>query len=390
MASYSKKQPGVTKRQFIIEEEGASAEETAYIWRVNPSYRHVNNNIIIARIIGLGILIIFYISSLYLLSSQLITSLIVGMVILILFLLVFNDQIVFFKILGLFSFRKIKKIDPFKNVVFGISKHSPSTVLISNKKELVHTALKLFRIEVIPESVEASTYFFIKALSEYKNMIQFTFQVIQTPIYSQISKGGSLRTDIYFCVFYTVKGLPSNNKFDMLRKKLEFLGHTLKSNFTGHFHHFKIVLLSGIALINGLRSYFFKTDSPLQDERASKKITLNFITKLIFCGGIIVFSSILLGLLKIPFLFILLIDLIVTILLVFLWWRESLYIISRKSALSKFIVVNPFYNTFFFKYRGISDTIFAHINNNLLVGIKMFNLTFAFPPSNCTKDSFIQ
>ena len=389
MASFSRKPKDGTKRQFIIEEKD-SPEENPHIWGVNPSYIHVNNIIVIARIIGLGVLIIFYISSLYLLTSQLIISLISGTIILILFILVFHEQLFFFGSIGFFSFRRINVVDPFKNIIFGINKQSPSTIIISNKKDLVHTALKLFRIEVIPENVHASITLFVKALSEYKNMVKFTYQVIQTPIYSQMYKGGSVRTNIYFCVFYTVNGVPTHKRFDMLRKKLDFLGNTLRNNFIGNFHHFKIALLSGTALVNGLRTYFFKTDSPLQEERSSKKIDLSFIIKLIFCCGIVVFSGILLGFLKTPFLFIFLINLVLIIILMFLWWRESLYMISRNSALENYIIVNPFNNTLFFRHRGISDTLFAHINNNLLLGIKMFNLTFAFPPPYCNNDKFIQ
>ncbi|KKM58139.1 hypothetical protein LCGC14_1549710, partial [marine sediment metagenome] len=214
MVNFNRKPKDGTKRQFIIEEKD-SPEDYPHIWGVNPSYIHVNNNIVIARIIGLGVLIIFYISSLFLLTSQLIISLISGTIILILFILVFHEQLFFFGSIGFFSFRRINVVDPFKNIIFGINKQSPSTILISNKKDLVHTALKLFRIEVIPENVHASITLFVKALSGYKNMVRFTYQVIQTPIYSQMYKGESLQTSIYFCVFYTVNGIPTHNRFEM-------------------------------------------------------------------------------------------------------------------------------------------------------------------------------
>ncbi|KKL59260.1 hypothetical protein LCGC14_2217130, partial [marine sediment metagenome] len=137
--------------------------------------------------------------------------------------------------------------------------------------------------------------------------------------------------------------------------------------------------------------YFFKTDTPTQELRSSIKIiSPNFLMKLLFCSFIAVLSGIFLALFKTPLLYILLIDVALIGFLIFLWFRESLFLLFRKKSFKNYRVVNPFNNCIFFKYRGISDTLFGYLNNNLLIGIKMFNLTFAFPPSYCRNDKFIR
>ncbi|KKK84039.1 hypothetical protein LCGC14_2787350, partial [marine sediment metagenome] len=273
MANYNRKPRPVEgkKREVIIEEKGFQ-DDVQKIWGVNPSYKHVNNNITIARIVALGALIIFIISSLNILTSQLMISLLSGAIILALFLFVFYDNLFVLRNLGFFSFKRMSVVDPFKNILFLMRKESLSTIIISNKKDLVHTALKLFKIEVIPENVHASVNLFLKGLSAFKNMIKFTYQIIQTPVYSRISNGESFETSIYFCIFYTINGSLTRGKLDSIYNQLDFLGNTLKSNFIANFHHFKIVLLKGIGLVNGLRSYFFKTDTPTQELRSSIKI----------------------------------------------------------------------------------------------------------------------
>lgn len=399
MASFGKNSSSEEGRKMqIVIDEKSSKKEIPRIWKINPSFKHINSAFTIARSIFFVVIVIFFMVSTYLITFDLSMAIGAGIVIITMFIFVFRDQIYFLNNLSSLSFKKAKKIYPFQDMLFLLDGETSSTVYISNKKDLVHTGLAIFRIKVIPENIHASLNLFIKALSEYKNMVSFTYQIIQIPLFKkdQNELAESVQTSIYFCVHCSVKGILSRNKFRILKDKMYSLESILQSNFVGNFHHFQIVHLSGRNLINALRTYFFKFPSEIRNEEIEvvRKFIIkpDFLIKALFCSILFISSSILLSFLGLSLIYILLFNIALLSVLVYFWWQELLFIILNQSVIksSYFIPINPFSDTAFFCYQGIPDSIFAYIDNKLLVGMKMFNLALIRPPSYFRTDKFIQ
>jgi len=401
---YTKKMEAQSRqstREVVIEEKNgkSSPREVPKIWRVNPSYSHSNNAISIARIIILTAIGTFFIGAIYLLSLSLIISISVGVVIIIGFIIVFYD--IGDVIINIF--RSKMQLDPFENIISFWEKHDQSILFLTNKKDLIHNGVQIFRVAEIPENIHASMNLFLKSLSEYKNMIQFTYQVVQTPHISvkvtddseQVKQSPDRHTAIYFCVNYAVNGILTRNKLQLLKQRIQYVGNTLRNNFIGNFHHFKIALLSGGELLNALRTYFLKIPQDADEEEftSPRRVSLSpkFIVKAVFTCGLIIFLDYLLVSFHILILYIALINIIMLAIIIYLWWRELLFIMRKKPfSKHKIAYINPFQGAIFYRFRGYPDTIFMHVHNKLLIALKMFNLAFCFPPAYSRFDKFIQ
>ncbi|MHA2131220.1 MAG: hypothetical protein ACW99L_14740, partial [Promethearchaeota archaeon] len=403
MVSYSKnygKKPEIEGRneKKIILQQKKSSKDAAKIWTVNPSYKHVNSLVVNSRIVMMTIIFLLFVCTTYLLYSNFFLSLGIGTVILISFIVVFHDQFYIFQNQRPTLFRKSGEIRPFRDIIFFFEQNSPYTLFLSNRKDSVNTGIQIFRIDVIPENVHASTNLFIKALSEYKNMVNFTYQVIQNPLVQETSKKvlmTSRSTSIYFCVYFAEKGILSNSKFKRLKDRLQFFSNSLQNNFVGNFHHFKITHLQGIELIQAIRSWVINIPISSKggfDTKLNFRLNPWFLLKVFIVFAIIVYGNILLFELGISFLFNLSVTISLLIALVYLWWRKLLSIpLKRKISNNlRFRIMDPFKDTKFFQYHGFSDSLFAYVDNKLLVGMKIFNLTIAFPPLYCRPDKFIQ
>ncbi|MHA1987198.1 MAG: hypothetical protein ACW98D_11205, partial [Promethearchaeota archaeon] len=401
-SSYNKKleaQSRKSTRQVVIEERSGkpSPREVPKIWRVNPSYSHTNNSISIARIILLTALGTFFITATYVINLSLTVSISIGVLIIGGFIIVFYDVGDLIKP----TLHSKISINIFENFLSFWEKNDQSTIFLTNKKDLIHNGIQIFRIAEIPENIHASINLFLKSLSEYKNMIQFTYQVVQTPrIYvkgdaKQVKRSPDRNTSIYFCINYTANGILTRNKLKLLKQRLRYAGNTLRSNFVGNFHHFKIILLSGEDLLNALRTYFLKIPQDADEEEftSMKRVYLSpkFLVKAIFTCFLIIFLNYLLASFHLMMLYIALINVIIFTIIVYLWWRELLFMV-RKSPFSRNMItyLNPFQGVKFYRYQGYPDTLFMHINQKLLIAVKVFNLAFCFPPAYSRSDKFIQ
>ncbi len=403
-SSYTKKTEiksrGSTREIVIEEKDGKpSPKEVPIIWNVNPSYKHTNNTASIVRIILLIAIGTFLTCLTYLLNLSLLVSIGVGISIICGFLIVFYDYIDIIK--NLFYGKQV--INPLKNMVTFWERKNQSILYFTNKKDMIHTGIQIFRVEEIPENIHASFNLFLKSLSEYKNMISFTYQIIQTPhVYLKnidnkvvVNSTETRHTSIYFCVNYSVKGILTQNKLNLLKKRMRYVGNTLRSNFVGNFHHFKITLLTEDNLINALRTYFFKIPDP-EDQNESmnkgrKSLSPKFLMKALFMCFLIIYLDYTLIPYKIPILYLVLLNFILVLIIISLWWRELFFFVGRGIfSKSQYSFVDPFKRVSFLKFRGISDTIFMYLEDKLLVGLKMFNLAFCFPPAYSRSDKFIQ
>jgi hypothetical protein len=387
-------------REIVIEEKNGkpSPREVPRIWRVNPSYRHSNNKITIARIIIIILLASFIIGATYLLDASLQLSISIGLSIVLGFIIVFYDGLE--KIRN--AFRSRIMANPFESIISYWESNEQSIICFTNKKDLIHNMVQIFRVEEIPENIHASINLFLKSLSEYKNMIKFSYQIVQTPgnylkkkdNHTSVVKHSDARyTNIYLCINYTQKGILTKNKIRVLKQKILYAGNTLRNNFTSNFHHFKIALLSGENLINALRLYFLKIPVKKEENTIENKvrhrISPNFLIKAVFTSFLLIYIDYILVDFHIPIFYLILIDVAVFFLIIFLWWRELLFIIGKK-PFSKKLYIHPFQGTTFFRFRKYSDMIFMLVNKNLLIGLKMFNLAFCFPPAYSRSDKFIQ
>ncbi|MHA2280743.1 MAG: hypothetical protein ACXAC5_07815 [Promethearchaeota archaeon] len=236
-------------------------------------------------------------------------------------------------------------------------------------------------------------------------MIKFTYQVVQTPyIYLtqspesrdlQVKTTDSRTTNIYFCVYYTLKGFLTKHKIKVLQQKLRYLGNTLRNNFVGNFHHFKISLLSGDRFVDALRTYFLKipTQLPREESKGERKniVFSKNVIKASFTCFLMIFIGYILVFLSIPLVYIVLINFIILGLILFLWWRELLFMVGKNSLFNHhFISLNLFHGTRFFRFQRFPNTVFMHVDNKFVVGLKMFNLAFCFPPVYSRTDKFIQ
>ncbi|MFX1279976.1 MAG: hypothetical protein ACFFA3_11205 [Promethearchaeota archaeon] len=383
------------KRQIVTEKKVTSSKDVPRIWNVNPSYKDTNLTYMFMRIGILATLIIFFISMVYLSTHSFSIAIGVGSTMLSMFLLTFCH-----KTSSLFSlFQRTRQVNPFEDILFFMEHEQGSTIYLTHTKDQKHTALKIFKIEVIPENVQANLNSFIKALSEYKNLIQFSYQIIQTPRIRNDTplEESPILTSIYFCIYHACTGSLKPLRFRKLKERLQKLEGVLRSNFVGNFHHYQIKLLSGINLINALRTYFFRATpatASSSDEfyQGRPVLTLPLLMKASVIFIIALVSFILLSSFNIAPLINLTITIGLIILVISFWWRELLFLISRRTLLKSqtILPINPFFDTRFFTFQGISDTFFAYIDGRILLGIKMYNLVYAFPPSYCRLDKFIQ
>jgi hypothetical protein len=395
MKSYSK-QSLPEKRKVVLETKN-SPKEIKQIWNINPSFKHIKSTYAIGRMVFLVIVVGFFTISGYLLTNDLFLSFGISGIILVGFLFVFRDSVYILNQISSFSHKGVKIVNPFQNLLFLFDKKASSSLYISNNKDLVHTGIKIFKIEVIPENIHASVNLFIKALSEYKNMVSFTYQVIQIPslLQDQNQESNSVETHIYFCIYYSVTGILSRNKLKSLYNKMQSLENIMTSNLVGNFHHFKISHLKGIELIDAIRTFLFKIPSLEKPNELSsirrRVLAPNFLTKLLFCAILLGTIDILLILFEIYPLIILSVNLGFFISLIFLWWREMIYFTFNSSIFrdSYLDVIDPFSDVKFFQIGGINDSLYAYVAEKLLVGIKLFNLAFIRPHSYLRMDKFI-
>ncbi|MFX1524009.1 MAG: hypothetical protein ACFFCC_10915 [Promethearchaeota archaeon] len=316
-----------------------------------------------------------------------------GILVIGMFIVIFYD--LFPKCATLFSSRI--NLNPFEQFATFWEKNDQSTIFFTNKKDLIHNVVQIFRIEEIPENVHASLDLFLKSLSEYKNMISFTYQIVQTPnvyIEEEIKISEARHTNIYFCINYSIKGILTKNKLAFLKQRIRYASNTLKSNFIGNFHHFKISLLAGEKLVNALRTYFFKFPNPpgtMEFESLNKQpYSYRFLAKALFLCFLIIYFDYSLLSFHIPLFYMVFMNLILVGTIVYLWWRELIFILIKNPARGSFIYINILPKTKFYRYRGMLDTIFLYVEDKLLVGMKMLNLAFCFPPAYNRLDKFIQ
>ncbi|MFX0006975.1 MAG: hypothetical protein ACFFAV_09645 [Candidatus Hermodarchaeota archaeon] len=394
------------RKKYMILEEKEEKKRYLRIWSTNPSFKDTNNKFSLVKTAFLLILSLFIIISMYILNQQLIISIITGLLCGVLFIIVFYDEIYTLKYLIPFVFKNTVSFNPFENIVFWLNKKDSATLYLSNRRDTVHMAIRIFQITVIAENIHSAIHQFIKALSSKNLRLSYSYQVIQKPIISTLQENMSKETaisslesreaKIYFSIFYNSIGLLTNHKLDQIQYFIKKHSVDLKSNLVSNFHHFKVKILTGNSLVNALRTFFIQEKSD-QDNFESKKETLKefkprFLAKFLMWITLIVYFDFVFFSMELFVLYIIFINLGLITILVLIWWRSILFQYTKSKLLQDddILIINPFKNVFFYHFRQFPYTLFVHINNQILIGMKMVNLKYIYQTPFCLLSKFIE
>lgn len=382
------------------------------IWDLNPSYKDINLKFPIAKILFSIIISFFLSTSTYLLTFNISLSIGFSIFLILFFLLAFSDNFLSFRNYLLNGFQNYITINPFQNIAFWKLEEDPATILILNKKDSVSIAIRIFKVDTLPENVHPTLNQFLKALN--KSKISYTYQVVQTPILDfppssakdafqidlarnqKINSLESFQTSIYFSVYHSINGVLSKYKLRNLIETVQDLSREFKSNFSANYHHTKVILLTENDLINAIRTYFFRSATKFEPVEENHFVSKNNLIKVLFktcsISLLVLYLSLILICYKIPIYMILLINFSFEIIACLLWWRDILYFFSKKrlSHNTNITTINPFVGVQFFQVKRMRDVIFAYIDKQLLLGLKIFNLIAAAQPSLTYLDKFVR
>jgi len=171
---------------------------------------------------------------------------------------------------------------------------------------------------------------------------------------------------------------------------------SLKSNFSANFHHTKITLLSGIQLINAIRTLTFNQSVDASDVKEGYSGTsgylFRFFTKMIFLLITLGYLWFVLLSLKIHPGIVVISESAVIMLCFFVWWRDILYVFTnnylRRS--NQISAINPFEDVKFYQLKSHKDVLFANITDKLLTAVKIMNLRTAVQPTLAYLDKFFR
>jgi len=147
------------------------------IWRVNPRYRDLDTKAFTIKGSVSIILLLAIAMSFYFLTMNIYLT--VSLIIPILFVYFFDQGKRFLnKVFNLFN--KAFYVNPFRDLAFFVVKDEPSTFLLVNKKVSSTVALRVFKVEVLPENLQPTLNQFLKSL--YNSQLSFSYQVSHKPI----------------------------------------------------------------------------------------------------------------------------------------------------------------------------------------------------------------
>jgi len=375
------------------------------IWNMYASYKDINNVETRKKAISLVVIEFILFASLLLTTRDFVVSIAVPAIVGLSFGLMFRKS--FF---GLRHLLEFGAFNPFQNLTFWQTNYDKkdydkpeyykSVLYYTNRKDMVTTGVSVLKVEVMPENVKPSLHTFIQGL--YENQTPYTFQVVHKPLQitdgRAVDKNSTFETVILFSTYYQIRGKITKSKLKRLVNELSRSVIDLKTSITSNLHHFKTSLLNDQELVAAFRSTVLKRDVPIESD--SKKITCRTvrpklsasIAKASYIVGLAVLLDVSLLIFNLPLLFRFLLNAGFVITLIFVWWQELFFQMSKNTLFkSKEIeVIDPFTKIEFFKSRKTPETIFYQIEDVTTGGIKMANLYFCSPPPFCKPDKFYE
>jgi len=354
------------------------------IWDRIPSYKDINVSFGLIRIIALFGIEMFMLLLLYFLIDHLLLALISTSLVMLSFLVIFKDN---FFLADSISSKGLRRIDFFHNFAIWKTIDDEFSLYISNKKDLRHTGIRIFKITVIPENVRPNINHFVKSL--YNARVPFTYQLVQNPFFH--GKSETTKIEIYFTLSYYATGFLTKRKTQLIREALEEFSHTFKSICIANFPHFKFNLLFGKDLLKAIQTLILGVDMEITSGKSAplKRSTEVFMKAFIVL--VVIFQiDILLALLQWHIGWILLSNVVFLIIVFALFWREALYYLSQGIALGGVKEEIPyFHNLRFYRTRTLKDYLFLYLNDKFLLGSLIFNVKYLIPPQYSSDDYFI-
>jgi len=213
---------------------------------------------------------------------------------------------------------------------------------------------------------------------------------------SNYNELGSNEISIYFSVYYISKGILTKRALTRLFRTTEPYSNQLKSLFDSNFPHTKMVLLEKNDLINAIRTLYTKEKIDVvqkkDENQKRRKINPQFLLKLAFVALISVYAALLLFFLRFPWYWIAIIDLIVLVMDVAIAWKDAFFFftnhfLERKERMRP---IDPFSGVQFYRVKRVNDSLFMHVNGQLLIGLKSFNLISANSSYSSSSSKFFR
>ncbi len=397
--------------KFLLEANKPGSEY--HLWDVNPSYRNLNVFIIMLRFFVASIMVFSFLFFLGNLLIPFYLYLFYALFMILFFLFVFSAE--WFSLRNLFRRIFNKKIEcwPFEDLVFWKVKSHDEMIFFSNKRELTHVGMGVFRTEILPENVSASFISLLRALAGKAARIPFTYQVVQVPRYAlkenhfeqvlkedEESAKKTTHTRIYIIIPVCLNGVFIPSFLEDLTSELNRRLNIFKTFVFHYFHHYKLTLLQGKELLFALRTFFLPIsveDKDEKDKNEEKELSRFFvrfiepILRIIFL--LIYFTMWYQGLVyyEVNNLMIMLSIVLLFIGVLFAWWRKPLFslthfLIRHHSNLD---IINPFRRMRFYQYRGYSEMLFIQSGAKKMI-IRMLNLRNLIYPHYLNMSKFLR
>jgi len=376
------------------ESQEYSVNDLLNIWRDRPAKRDIKSWPNAVKVLFIGFIWGALFSISYFSSGLLITSFLFSSIMVISFIIVSFGNIFFFyeKV----RFRGGKRIDLFEDLNFRIRDKNSDTLFIFNRKGYGTTGLKIFKIDIIPETVHGNVKRFLRSLDRLG--VPYTYQIIQTSNIQLIENSAelfdkeerkrarsqmlnsqdSLITSLYLATSYRGKTLYFSANLDNIQKQLDGYSKVIFSSFTSCFPHHHLSDLRGLDLIDALYALFFKTKVAPKNKQESiedlknNKLMISMIVRSIYLMVFSVLNLFIIQSLGVPFSYNILITLIGNFLIIYIFWKDLLSPLADKFIFRGFYRLNLFTDFKFFMRTGIPDTLFVWNQKlNLLLGTKM-------------------
>jgi hypothetical protein len=397
------------KTNSKAQDTSSTKDKRAYlnIWDVNPSFKDISNNRVIPQTIFLLGLTLAIVITMYLLTFHIIISVGAGILFCSIFMIIFHDEIYLLKYFFQFFSRSKTPFNPFEDMVFWYKEDDLATLFLSNKKDLLHVALRTYQMKVIAENIHPAVYSFIRALAIKDLRLSYSYQVVQKPVIHLFNKDRSRDNvlqslhsrgaTIHFSVFLQEKGILTDHKLERMQYDINRYTSIIKSALVSNFHHFKVVLLTGNALINAVRTFYLKEDvstyhNPIDKRKILHSSNSHKFWKFGICTGLVVYVSIFLFFIKLFIGYIIGINVMLISGLIIIWWRSLLFQFTKSKLLSTqdIVIAQPFENIKFFRIKEYPFSIFFHVENRLLIGMKLTNLKYAYRRKFCDLERIIE
>ncbi|MBD3196027.1 MAG: hypothetical protein GF317_13295 [Candidatus Lokiarchaeota archaeon] len=350
------------------------------IWEKIPSYKDLNLTIFALKTLFIWGYSIFLFIFIYITFENIYIAGIIPLIIISLFLFTYQKNI----------FRTViserGRIYPFEHFVFFRLNGDPYTIFLTNKKDLITTGIRIFKIRIMAENVHPNINQFVKSLSISR--IPFSYQIVQLPHGNNIEKNAR-KIDVYFSISYKISGMISNIKYETLKTALEEFSYIMKSNFVANFPHYKMQMLSDNELIKGLQTFYFKKSSENNGPN-QRSYYHSFYSKITTLVILIITFDIFSFIIEIHMIIVIASNICIVSIIVVLFWREIIFHISQLNAFGENLeIINPFNNYKFFYFRNMKETIFTHIDGRILIGFKALQLKVATSPQFVNSEYFI-